>query len=88
MPQTMGGDLIIRGQRFAVVTSRYHEAITEAAARLRRHFTFARKWGPDRGFLGDGRISRVAFRDETLLLGAAAASAPAAPQMTHEQPHH
>ena len=40
---------------------RYHEAITTAATRLRRTFTYARKWGIHRGFLGDGRIARVAL---------------------------
>jgi putative glycosyltransferase (TIGR04372 family) len=38
----------------------YHEAIMRAAARLRRRFTYARKWGLHEGFLGDGRIARIA----------------------------
>jgi putative glycosyltransferase (TIGR04372 family) len=39
---------------------RYHEAIMTAAAQLRRHSAYVRKWGLHRGFLGDGRIARVA----------------------------
>jgi putative glycosyltransferase (TIGR04372 family) len=39
----------------------YHQAIMAAAARLRRGFTYARKWGLHEGFLGDGRIARAAL---------------------------
>ena len=39
----------------------YHEAIMAEAARLRRRFTYARKWGLHEGFLGDGRIARAAL---------------------------
>jgi putative glycosyltransferase (TIGR04372 family) len=39
---------------------RYHEAIMAAALDLQRHSAFVRKWGLHRGFLGDGRIARVA----------------------------
>ena len=39
--------------------SRYHEAITAAAAQLARRSTYIRKWGLHEGFLGDGRIARV-----------------------------
>ncbi len=38
----------------------YHEAIMSAAAQLRRHSAYVRKWGLHEGFLGDGRIARVA----------------------------
>ena len=39
---------------------RYHEKIISASARLRRHSAYVRKWGLHEGFLGDGRIARVA----------------------------
>ena len=39
----------------------YHEAIVEAAAQLRRHSVYVQKWGLHEGFLGDGRIARVAL---------------------------
>jgi putative glycosyltransferase (TIGR04372 family) len=39
----------------------YHEAIVSAAAQLRRRSTYVRKWGLHDGFLGDGRIARVAL---------------------------
>ena len=39
---------------------RYHEAIMTAAAQLRRRSAYVRKWGLHQGFLGDGRIARVA----------------------------
>ena len=39
---------------------RYHEAIMTAAARLSRR-PYVRKWGLHEGFLGDGRIARVAL---------------------------
>lgn len=39
----------------------YHDAITAAAALLRRENAHVRRWGPDAGFLGDGRIARAAF---------------------------
>ena len=38
----------------------YHEAVMSASARLRRHSSYVRKWGLHEGFLGDGRIARVA----------------------------
>jgi putative glycosyltransferase (TIGR04372 family) len=40
----------------------YHTAITTAAPALRLSNAYVRKWGPDEGFLGDGRIARAAFR--------------------------
>lgn len=40
---------------------RYHDAIVEAADQLRRRGSlYIRKWGLHDGFLGDGRIARVA----------------------------
>ena len=39
----------------------YHEAIVAAAAQLRRHSLYVQKWGLHEGFLGDGRIARVAL---------------------------
>ena len=39
----------------------FHEAILSATAQLRRHSSYVRKWGLDEGFLGDGRIARVAL---------------------------
>lgn len=39
----------------------YHEAIMSASARLRRSSAYVRKWGLHDGFLGDGRIARVAI---------------------------
>ena len=39
----------------------YHEAIMSASARLQRHSSYVRKWGLHEGFLGDGRIARVAI---------------------------
>ena len=39
----------------------YHEAIVAAAAQLRRHSVYVQKWGLHDGFLGDGRIARVAL---------------------------
>ena len=39
----------------------YHEAIMSASARLRRCSSYVRKWGLHEGFLGDGRIARVAL---------------------------
>ena len=39
----------------------YHDAIMAAAARLSRR-SYVRKWGLHEGFLGDGRIARVALR--------------------------
>ena len=39
----------------------YHEAIMAAAARLRRRSQYVRKWGLHEGFLGDGRVARVAL---------------------------
>ena len=39
----------------------YHEATMSAAAQLRRRSTYVRKWGLHEGFLGDGRIARVAL---------------------------
>jgi putative glycosyltransferase (TIGR04372 family) len=38
----------------------YHDAIMSASARLRRSSSYVRKWGLHEGFLGDGRIARVA----------------------------
>ena len=38
----------------------YHEAIMVAATQLRRRSIYVRKWGPHEGFLGDGRVARVA----------------------------
>jgi len=38
----------------------YHEAVMAAAAQLRRRSIYVRKWGLHEGFLGDGRIARVA----------------------------
>ena len=38
----------------------YHEAVMAAAARLRHRSIYVRKWGLHEGFLGDGRIARVA----------------------------
>lgn len=38
----------------------YHEAIGVAAAALRAESTYLRTLGPDGGFLGDGRIAKVA----------------------------
>ena len=46
---------------------RYHDAIVSAAARLRRRFTYARKWGLHRGFLGDGRIAQIAVEEPPAL---------------------
>ena len=43
----------------------YHEAIMSAATQLWRRSTYVRKWGPHEGFLGDGRIARVALEDVT-----------------------
>ena len=40
---------------------RYHQATVAAAAQLRRRSAYVRKWGLHRGFLGDGRIARVAL---------------------------
>lgn len=40
---------------------RYHEAITSATTQLRRRSTYVRKWGLHDGFLGDGRIARIAL---------------------------
>jgi putative glycosyltransferase (TIGR04372 family) len=42
------------------IQRRYHEAIMTAAARLSRR-PYVRKWGLHEGFLGDGRIARVAL---------------------------
>ena len=39
----------------------YHEAAMTAAAHLHRRSNYVRKWGLDKGFLGDGRIARVAL---------------------------
>ncbi len=39
----------------------YHEAIVAAAAQLRSHSVYVQKWGLHEGFLGDGRIARVAL---------------------------
>ena len=39
----------------------YHEAIMSAAQQLRRRSTYVRKWGLHEGFLGDGRIARIAL---------------------------
>ncbi len=39
----------------------YHEAIVSAAAQLRSHSLYVQKWGLHDGFLGDGRIARVAL---------------------------
>ncbi len=39
----------------------YHEAIVSAAAQLRHWSRYVRKWGLDDGFLGDGRVARVAL---------------------------
>jgi putative glycosyltransferase (TIGR04372 family) len=39
----------------------YHEAIGTAAAALRAESTYLRTLGPDGGFLGDGRIAKVAM---------------------------
>lgn len=39
----------------------YHEAIMTAASELHRRSTYVRKWGLHEGFLGDGRIARVAL---------------------------
>jgi hypothetical protein len=39
----------------------YHEAIVSAAAQLRQWSRYVRKWGLHDGFLGDGRIARVAL---------------------------
>ena len=38
----------------------YHGAVMAAAAQLRRRSIYVRKWGLHEGFLGDGRIARVA----------------------------
>ena len=38
----------------------YHDAIMSAAAKLGRYSAYVRKWGLHEGFLGDGRIARVA----------------------------
>lgn len=38
----------------------YHDAIVSAAAQLRGHSHYIRKWGLDQGFLGDGRIAQIA----------------------------
>ena len=43
----------------------YHEAIMSAAAQLWRRSMYVRKWGLHEGFLGDGRIARVALEDMT-----------------------
>ena len=39
----------------------YHDAAVTAAAQLRHESYYLRKWGLDDGFLGDGRIARVAI---------------------------
>ena len=39
----------------------YHEAIVSAAEKLWRRSQYVRKWGLHDGFLGDGRIARVAL---------------------------
>jgi putative glycosyltransferase (TIGR04372 family) len=39
----------------------YHEAIMASAAELHKRSNYVRKWGLDKGFLGDGRIARVAL---------------------------
>lgn len=39
----------------------YHEAIVAATAQLWRRSQYVRKWGLHDGFLGDGRIARVAL---------------------------
>ena len=41
--------------------SRFHDAIVVAAGQLWRRSQFVRKWGLDDGFLGDGRIARIAM---------------------------
>jgi putative glycosyltransferase (TIGR04372 family) len=38
---------------------RYHNSIVAAAQALKARSRYARKWGSDRGFLGDGRIARA-----------------------------
>jgi putative glycosyltransferase (TIGR04372 family) len=40
----------------------YHTAITTTAPPLRQTNAYVRKWGPDQGFLGEGRIAKAAFR--------------------------
>ena len=39
----------------------YHDAIVSAAGELGRRLYYIRKWGLHEGFLGDGRIARVAL---------------------------
>jgi putative glycosyltransferase (TIGR04372 family) len=39
----------------------YHDAIMASAAELHKRSNYVRKWGLDKGFLGDGRIARVAL---------------------------
>jgi hypothetical protein len=40
----------------------YHTAIITTAPQLREMNAHVRKWGPDEGFLGEGRIAKAAFR--------------------------
>lgn len=42
----------------------FHEAIVAAAGELWERSQFIRKWGLDEGFLGDGRIARVAVTNQ------------------------
>ena len=45
----------------------YHDAVIAGWTRLRRHSAYARKWGVHDGFLGDGRIARVAMESQAPL---------------------
>ncbi|MGH9348925.1 MAG: TIGR04372 family glycosyltransferase, partial [Vicinamibacterales bacterium] len=50
-------DSLAHGWRETDVQRRYREAATEAGLHLRTRVRYVQKWGPDEGFLGDGRVA-------------------------------
>ena len=49
---------LLRGESECPEQRAFRARVTAAAVEMREHHSYVYKWGPDDGFLGEGRIAR------------------------------